>query len=138
MTTKTTRGAKAKAGRFYEILKEVGAEPYILTPEIHIPRMGIEARNRWRDASYLSLQEAVLQAQALATGAKHERKDFSETIERCLLGGQYEAVRNLFADDAAAWDAFLNEIREFNKIDGTDLEVAEGKGDAPETSESSG
>lgn len=121
----------AKVGRFYEIMKEVGNEPYVLTAEIKIPRMGIEARDRWRKATYLMLVRNVLDAKTVQEkGVMPEDVDYNETIERALLGEQYDACKALFTDNAAAWDKFLGEVRDWNMIEGTETESAEGKPEA--------
>ncbi|MFN3005142.1 hypothetical protein [Mycolicibacterium wolinskyi] len=120
----------AKAGRFYEIRKQLGDKPYELTDEIHIPPMSLAAREAWRKASAASVAENYLQAHAIADGKPRERVDHSETIERALIGDQYEACRALFADDARAWDMFVQELKAFNKIDGTASEAASSDADA--------
>ncbi|MFA4084790.1 hypothetical protein ONA92_24125 [Mycobacteroides salmoniphilum] len=120
---------RAKVGRFYEIMKEVGNEPYVLTAEIKIPRMSIEARDEWRENTYFLLVRNVLDAKIInEQGIMPESVDYSEKIERALLGEQYDACKTLFAENAAAWDKFLTEVRDFNMVDGTELEADAGKG----------
>lgn len=122
MTTRT------KVGRFYEIMAEVGEAPYVLTADIKIPRMGIEARNTWRENTYLLLVRNVLDAKIInEQGIMPEPSDYSEKVERALLGEQYETCKALFADNAAAWDKFLAEVRDYNMIDGTESESDAGK-----------
>lgn len=130
MTTRT------KVGRFYEIMKEVGNEPYVLTADIKIPRMSIEARNAWRENTYFLLVRNVLDARIInEQGIMPEPTDYSEKIERALLGEQYDACKALFADNAAAWDKFLTEMRDYNMVDGTESESDAGKdASAPEES----
>ncbi len=130
MTTRT------KVGRFYEIMKEVGNEPYVLTADIKIPRMSIEARDEWRKNTYLLLVQRVLDGKVISEqGRMPETVDYDEKVERALLGDQYDACKELFADNAAAWDKFLAEVRDFNMVDGTESESDAGKGvSAPDES----
>ena len=131
--------AKPKSGRFYEIREKLGTKPYELTEDIHIPAMGIERRNAWRKASYESLTKNIRDAISVENGVVPDYVDYNEQIERALLGDQYDECKALFADDARAWDLFLNELRDFNKVDGTATEGdsdAEGNGNAtPESSQ---
>lgn len=131
--------AKPKAGRFYEIRKQLGDKPYELTEDIRIKPMSIDRRNRWRKATYDSLTANIRDAISVNNGVVPEYIDYNEQIERALLGDQYEACKELFDDDARGWDLFLAELRDFNKVDGTAAETdadAEGNGDAtPESSQ---
>lgn len=122
MTTRT------KVGRFYEIMAEVGEAPYVLTADIKIPRMGIEARDEWRKNTYLLLVQRVLDGKIISEqGRMPETVDYAEKVERALLGEQYDACKELFADNAAAWDKFLAEVRDYNMVDGTESETDAGK-----------
>lgn len=125
MTTSTS-----KAGRFYEIRKQLGDRPYVLTEDISIPPMGIDARNAWREATYKALAQNVIDAQSISDGRVPDYVDFNAVIEKALLGNQYDACKELFADDARAWDIFLTEVRDFNKVDGTPVEDGQGNGAA--------
>ena len=107
----------AKAGRFYEIRKQLGDKPYELTEDIHITPMDLDRREAWRKASYQSEAEPYLHA-------------------RALFGDQYDAVKALCSGDARLWDAVLNDVKEFNKIDGTPSEAspdADAEGNASAT-----
>ncbi|KIU18322.1 hypothetical protein [Mycolicibacterium llatzerense] len=137
-----SKTAKPKSGRFYEIRKQLGDKPYELTEDISIKPMDIARRNVWRKASYESLTANIRDAISVDRGVVPDYVDYHEQIERALLGDQYDEVKALFADDARAWDLFLNELRDFNKVDGTALETAaenkdaEGNGNAtPESSQ---
>ncbi len=118
--------ASKKTGRFYKIRELVGEKCYELTDDIHIPPMGIDARNAWRIATYQSLSAAVVDARTIQDGVIPEYIDRNEAIERALLGDQYDACKELFADDARAWDVFLTELRDFNKVADTPIEDAPG------------
>lgn len=118
----------AKAGRFYEIRKQLGDKPYELTEDIHIPPMDLDRREAWRRASYGSQAEPYLQARALAEGKERETVDHGEGIAKALLGDQYDPVRALCGGDARLWDAVLEEVKAFNKIDGTASEAADKDG----------
>lgn len=130
--------AKPKAGRFYEIRKKVSDKPYELTEDIHIKPMSIDRRNTWREATYNALSANIRDAISVDQGVVPTYVDYNEQIERALLGDQYDECKALFADDARTWDLFLQELRDFNKVDGTAMEVdedAEGNGSAtPESS----
>lgn len=120
---------RAKVGRFYEIMAEVGEAPYVLTADIKIPRMGIDARDEWRKNTYLLLVQRVLDGKIISEqGRMPEAVDYAEKVERALLGEQYDACKELFADNAAAWDKFLAEVRDYNMVDGTESETDAGKG----------
>nr|WP_046285016.1 hypothetical protein [Mycobacterium sp. UM_NZ2] len=124
------------AGRFYEIRKQLGDKPYVLTEDISIPPMTLAAREEWRKASREAVTDRYLQSMALAEGKKLPDTDHSSRIERALIGDQYEACKTLFADDARAWDLFIVELLEFNKVAGTDSESdadAEGNVDGDAT-----
>ncbi|AMU62817.1 hypothetical protein P5V63_21645 [Mycobacteroides abscessus subsp. abscessus] len=119
---------RAKVGRFYEIMAEVGEAPYVLTADIKIPRMGIDARDEWRKNTYLLLVQRVLDGKIInEQGRMPETVDYAEKVERALLGEQYDACKALFADNAAAWDKFLAEVRDYNMVDGTESETDAGK-----------
>ncbi|MEX3756340.1 Uncharacterised protein [Mycobacteroides abscessus subsp. abscessus] len=119
---------RAKVGRFYEIMAEVGEAPYVLTADIKIPRMGIDARDEWRKNTYLLLVQRVLDGKIInEQGRMPEAVDYAEKVERALLGEQYDACKALFADNAAAWDKFLAEVRDYNMVDGTESETDAGK-----------
>lgn len=127
----------AKAGRFYEIRKQLGDKPYELTEDIHITPMDLQRREDWRKASYKSESEPYLHARALAAGQEREVVDHSEAIARALLGDQFDAVKALCCDDARVWDAVLEDVKAFNKIDGTPSEAspdADAEGNASATS----
>lgn len=120
----------AKAGRFYEIRKQLGDKPYELTEDIHIPPMDIERREEWRKASYLSQSEPYLHARALAAGQTREVVNHGDAIAIALLGDQFAAVRELCRGDARLWDAVLEDVKAFNKIDGTPSEAPSADVDA--------
>lgn len=126
----------AKAGRFYEIRKQVGDKPYELTEDIQITPMDLDRREAWRKASYGQESEPYLQAIALANGTEREIVDHSGAIAQALLGDQYDAVKALCANDARLWDAVLDDVRGFNKLTTTTAQVtpastdAEGNGSA--------
>ncbi len=126
----------AKAGRFYEIRKQLGDKPYELTEDIHITPMDLDRREAWRKASYQSEAEPYLHARALAEGKVREVVDHGDAIARALFGDQYDAVKALCSGDARLWDAVLNDVKEFNKIDGTPSEAspdADAEGNASAT-----
>ncbi|KKB99475.1 hypothetical protein [Mycolicibacter arupensis] len=110
------------AGRFYEIRKQLGDKPYVLTEDISIPPMPLAAREQWRKISAESVTARYLQSVALADGKKPATVDYTSRVERALIGDQYEACKALFADDARAWDIFITELLEFNKVAGTTSE----------------
>ena len=114
----------AKAGRFYEIRKQLGDKPYELTDDIHIPPMDLERREAWRKASYRSQAEPYLQARALADGKEREVVNHGDDIAKALLGDHFDTVKELCRGDARLWDAVLEEVKEFNKIDGTASEAS--------------
>ncbi|MGW4097134.1 hypothetical protein [Mycobacterium sp. NPDC004974] len=126
----------AKAGRFYEIRKQLGDKPYELTEDIQITPMDLDRREAWRKASYKSQTEPYLQAHALAEGEDRDPVNHGDDIARALLGDQYDAVKALCGGDARLWDAVLNDVKEFNKIDGTPSEAspdADAEGNASAT-----
>lgn len=114
----------AKAGRFYEIRKQLGDKPYELTDDIHITPMDLDRREAWRTASYKSQTEPYLQAHALSEGEERDPVNHGDAIARALLGDQYDAVKALCGGDARLWDAVLNDVKAFNKIDGTPSEAS--------------
>ena len=126
----------AKAGRFYEIRKQLGDKPYELTEDVHITPMDLVRREAWRKASYQSQAEPYLHARALAEGKERETVDHGEAIAQALFGDQYDAVKALCGGDARLWDAVLEDVKAFNKIDGTPSESssdADAEGNASET-----
>ncbi|GAT03476.1 uncharacterized protein RMCFA_3588 [Mycolicibacterium fortuitum subsp. acetamidolyticum] len=120
----------AKAGRFYEIRKQVGDKPYELTEDIQITPMDLDRREAWRKASYGQESEPYLQAIALANGTEREIVDHSGAIAQALLGDQYDAVKALCASDARLWDAVLDDVRGFNKLTTTTAQVTPASADA--------
>lgn len=112
-------------GRFYEIRRQLGDKPYVLTEDISIPPMSLTAREEWRKASFAAVTDRYLEAKAIAEGnTTTSAVDHTERIERALIGDHYDAARALFAADARGWDMFVSELVAFNKVDGTDHESA--------------
>ncbi len=120
----------AKAGRFYEIRKQLGDKPYELTEDIHITPMDLDRREAWRKASYGQESEPYLQAIALANGTERDLVDHSGAIAQALLGDQYDAVKALCASDARLWDAVLDDVRAFNKLTTANAQVTPAEADA--------
>lgn len=115
----------------------LGDKPYELTEDIHIKPMTLDQREDWRKASYGSLTQNFSDALQLDKGELPQYVNYNEKIARALVGDQYDICRELFADDARGWDIFLDELREFNKVDGTKPETgqdAEGNDSAPDGS----
>lgn len=120
----------AKAGRFYEIRKQLGDKPYELTEDIQITPMDLDRREAWRKASYDQESEPYLQAIALANGTERDLVNHGDAIAQALLGDQYDAVKALCASDARVWDAVLDDVREFNKLTTVTAQVTPTDSDA--------
>lgn len=115
---------KPKAGRFYEIREKVGPKAYELTEDIHIKPMGLAQRDAWREATQRSLTSRVSDLIKVDKGEIPDYVDYNAAIAQALIGEQYQACRELFADDARGWDLFVDELRDFNMVDGTAPEAS--------------